>query len=329
MQLLLSVLFLAPLSFANPVELPGKDYHPISEEQKEAPWHLAALTANGVSINAMTLPEERPFYYRTIQGINIYMIGPPVDTDFDDIRGLVSRDDHWFKKAPRGDTNATYAVALAVGKNRGVAKGAHLEAISILPFKKTPGFAELKAGIEKILGACKNDKIICVAAIPYSFWDTEEGAITRPSGRQLSEGVIRVMPIDDQNHNSKNIPRQRGVFDIRVPVEDKIDGGNEPVDEMLAAVLRAAGVTASFVSWYWHESHKKPDPVFIKMKILEAGIMPASFGLRNVQVIHIPNQVSGRSGAKLAGNTLTTQASNEEPRHIGSQRTPGGAVQAN
>ncbi|KAG6818533.1 hypothetical protein H0H93_004241 [Arthromyces matolae] len=166
-----------PFILAKPVELPH-NYNPQSKKQDGAPWYLAALTADPASIEGEEpIEATKTFYYRTMEGINIYMIGPPVDTNFDEIRGLVNRDDHWVENSPRGDTSATYAAALAVGRNRGVAKGAHLETISTLPFTKTLPFAELNSIISKILKACNSVKVICIVALPYSFWDAGNGII--------------------------------------------------------------------------------------------------------------------------------------------------------
>ncbi|KAG6834171.1 hypothetical protein H0H93_011440, partial [Arthromyces matolae] len=62
-------------------------------------------------------------------------------------------------------------------------------------------------------------------------------------------------------------------------------------DMWLAAVMPAAGVTASFVSWYWHQTHEKPEPAFIKAKMLEAGVISSS----GIKMIHIPDEISGKS----------------------------------
>ncbi|KAG6819004.1 hypothetical protein H0H93_016481 [Arthromyces matolae] len=253
------------------------------------------------------------------------MLGPPVDENFPDIEGYVTRDDFLYETTPPADFNATYAAALAVGVTRGVARGAHLEAISIMGNASRYGMAnityvgasEMEAAIDRILSACGDDKVICIVAFPQPYRETKGQDVAnlmqkaRGSRRKSSsKGVIVVAPATDQNRRHTSQTSASITVDVWVPAFPILEEGT-------AAVMRAAGVTASFVSRYWNEKHKKPEPAFIKRQILDAKL----FTSNGLPMIHIPNTVSGKLDPPIPNQLPSTGNGGGRKRFINDQQS--------
>ncbi|KAG6834915.1 hypothetical protein H0H93_006409 [Arthromyces matolae] len=163
--------------------------------------------------------------------------------------------------------------------------------------------------IHKILGACGAGNVICIVALPVLYRDTMYKDVTvsiqkaRGSAHQCSKDVILVAPATDQNHRYAGSKYSKRAVDVWVPAFPILGEGNVEIDMWLAAVMRAAGVTASFVSWYWNEKHEKPEPALIKSQLLDA-VLLTSFGLA---MIHIPNTVSGKPDSAIPPQLPSTR----------------------
>ncbi|KAG6847452.1 hypothetical protein H0H93_008026, partial [Arthromyces matolae] len=273
-----------------------------------------------------------------------------------DIQGYVAQDRSLFKGSLAVDLNETYAAALAVGTTRGVARGAHLETITVMDHRNIYARAsDMTAAINKILSACADDKVICIVALPQPYRETRDqvvsesiqkrqphpahqrkdscrGALSenswsciaidktiqaRASRLQRSKDVIAVAPASDQNRKAASQKNSGLIVHMWVPSSPILDEGDVEIDMWLAAVMRAAGVTASFVSWYWNEKQEKPDPEFIKRQMLDA-ILLSSSGLC---IIHIPNTVSGRPDLPIPNQLPPPGKASAPKRRINDQQS--------
>ncbi|KAG6827084.1 hypothetical protein H0H93_015873, partial [Arthromyces matolae] len=91
----------------------------------------------------------------------------------------------------------------------------------------------------------------------------------------LSKDVLQVAPTDSSNKKLAFKTVGSPFVDLWVPAYpvQYHEGDENAVDMWLAAVLRAAGVTASFVSWSWHKNHRqKPEPRLIKAEMIQAAL---------------------------------------------------------
>ncbi|KAG6819003.1 hypothetical protein H0H93_016480 [Arthromyces matolae] len=270
-------------------------------------------------------------------------------------KDCVTRDDFLFETVPPVDLNATYAAyvhneyengriitsfipsALAVGKTKGVARGAHLEAITIMDQRANRArSSDITAAIDKILSACGNGQVICIVALPHVFGVTMDNLVTksiqklidakihvvsRAGEHEVSKDVVRVAPAS--NHNLRMTLRKGLFVDMWVPAFPMLEEeGNVEIDMWLAAVMRAAGVTASFVSWYWNEKHEKPEPAFIKRRMLKA-VLLSSFKLH---MIHVPNTVSGKPAPAIPNQLPSTGKASHRKRPINDQQSQGRRV---
>ncbi|KAG6818367.1 hypothetical protein H0H93_005542 [Arthromyces matolae] len=131
----------------------------------------------------------------------------------------------------------------------------------------------------------------------------------------LKIGATKLSLNPYKRHTFKNSSGR--MVNVWVPAFPIREEGNVEIDSWIAAVMRAAGVTASFVSWYWNENHKKPEPKFIKQQILDAKLLTT----KDLPMIHIPNTVSGKSNPPIPNQLPSTGNGGGRKRFLNDQQS--------